>query len=557
MSWIEDPGSFDEFNLTSLKVDQAYLITNSDRNDAWVYSLSDDCYSCPYTRLFEMGKTSAVWVKHNAKYRVYPSDTNLTVLENETKNQLCDINHSMVMDEFGVYNLTLEKGQCNFNTLKEPVNIYLPILIVFFILLGIAILTQAYTLIKNKYSKPAGGSFQERAPAKRRVRALDTFRGMSIVLMIFVNDGGGKYWWIEHATWNGLTFGDLVFPFFLWIMGVCIPISAKSLVSKNVPKYKSLLNIFQRSCKLFLIGLALGTIWPTTLQNMRIFGVLQRFGISYFIVGSLVVLMSRKWKEESKNKFIAMFQDIIVLGWHWLIMLALVTVHLVITFCLPVPGCETGYLGPGGKHENWAHTNCIGGATKYIDLVVLGDQHLYQNPTAKSVYNSGSFDPEGVFGCILSVVHVFFGVQAGTTLLYHHEWKKLITRWLCWGVVTGVVGGALCNFSQEGGVIPVNKNMWSLSYLLVTSSFAFILLSICYILIDVAKIWNGSPFIQPGMNAIIMYIGHSICWSIFPFHWSIPDMETHFINLIESTWGTILWILVAFVLVKKKIFFTI
>lgn len=68
---------------------------------------------------------------------------------------------------------------------------------------------------------------------------------MSIVLMIFVNDGGGLYWWIEHATWNGLTIGDLVFPFFLWIMGVCIPISAKSLVSKNVPKYKSLLNIFQ------------------------------------------------------------------------------------------------------------------------------------------------------------------------------------------------------------------------------------------------------------------------------------------------------------------------
>lgn len=63
-------------------------------------------------------------------------------------------------------------------------------------------------------------------------------------------------------------------------------------------------------------------------------------------------------------------------------------------------------------------------------------------------------------GCILSLVHVFFGVQAGTTLLYHQEWKQLISRWLCWGVITGIIGGALCGFSKEDGVIPVNKNMW-------------------------------------------------------------------------------------------------
>lgn len=62
--------------------------------------------------------------------------------------------------------------------------------------------------------------------------------------MIFVNSGGGHYWWIEHATWNGLHVADLVFPWFLWIMGVCIPISVKSQLNRNIPKRTMILNIF-------------------------------------------------------------------------------------------------------------------------------------------------------------------------------------------------------------------------------------------------------------------------------------------------------------------------
>ncbi|GBP48246.1 Heparan-alpha-glucosaminide N-acetyltransferase [Eumeta japonica] len=70
---------------------------------------------------------------------------------------------------------------------------------------------------------------------QQRLKALDTFRGMAIVFMIFVNDGAGGYWFLEHATWNGLTAGDLVFPSFLWIMGVCIPLAVKSAFAKVVP----------------------------------------------------------------------------------------------------------------------------------------------------------------------------------------------------------------------------------------------------------------------------------------------------------------------------------
>lgn len=70
---------------------------------------------------------------------------------------------------------------------------------------------------------------------KKRLKSLDIFRGIAIVLMIFVNSGGGHYWWIEHAVWNGLHFADLVFPWFLFIMGVCIPLSIKSQITRETP----------------------------------------------------------------------------------------------------------------------------------------------------------------------------------------------------------------------------------------------------------------------------------------------------------------------------------
>ena len=80
------------------------------------------------------------------------------------------------------------------------------------------------------------GSGSGQVTPKKRLQSLDTFRGIAIMLMIFVNSGGGHFWWIEHATWNGLHVADLVFPWFLFIMGVCVPISLRGQLNRNVPK---------------------------------------------------------------------------------------------------------------------------------------------------------------------------------------------------------------------------------------------------------------------------------------------------------------------------------
>lgn len=251
------------------------------------------------------------------------------------------------------------------------------------------------------------------------------------------------------------------------------------------------------------------------------------------------------------------FYDIIILLPQWGVMLLIITIHLAITFSLPVPGCPTGYLGPGGNHEMGQHKNCIGGATGLIDRTILGAKHIYQWPTAKHVYASMAFDPEGVFGCLLTIVQVFFGVQCGMILTIHSKWKARITRWMIWSLSCGLITGILCNFSKENGWIPVNKNMWSLSYVLVTSSFAFTLLSICFYFIDVKKWWDGSPFVYAGMNAIVMYVGHTVFHKMMPWHFRIGEMNTHFILLFESTWNTVLWIGIAYWLYCKNIFYSI
>jgi heparan-alpha-glucosaminide N-acetyltransferase len=93
----------------------------------------------------------------------------------------------------------------------------------------------------------------ETPKVKKRLKSLDIFRGVAIVLMIFVNSGGGHYYWIEHATWNGLHLADLVFPWFLFIMGTCIPLSIKSQVNRQVPMGEIIQKIIKAS-RLLLVS---------------------------------------------------------------------------------------------------------------------------------------------------------------------------------------------------------------------------------------------------------------------------------------------------------------
>lgn len=244
---------------------------------------------------------------------------------------------------------------------------------------------------------------------------------------------------------------------------------------------------------------------------------------------------------------------------QWIVIGVITLIHLLVIFGVKVPSCERGYLGPGGVHEFGKNENCTGGAIGYIDRLILGTDHMYKHARIRAVYDALVFDPEGIFGCLLTVVQVFLGVQCGVTLLVYPTAKDRIRRWIFWGLGLAVVTAVLTLFSVDDGIIPINKNMWSLSFVTVTASLAFLLLSLIYFLVDIRNIGEDfwTIFLYPGMNAIILYVGHSIFNRMWPFHFSFNVMNTHFILLLENVWTVTVWILISHWLYHKKIFYSI
>ncbi|XP_023248345.1 heparan-alpha-glucosaminide N-acetyltransferase-like [Copidosoma floridanum] len=338
---------------------------------------------------------------------------------------------------------------------------------------------------------------------------------------------------------------------------VSIPLSASSALSRGTSKLAlswDILKVYKytpiaHSFYLFFIGVSLNTLANTQLEDIRVFGVLQRFSVAYLVAATVHTLAFRpntatKWKRSS-------LADVMVMLPEWVVAFLVLAAHCLIVLRLPVPDCPNGYFGPGRLYADGKYWNCTGGATGYLDSILLGERHVYRHPMASGVYGSGAFDPESVVGCLPSIFQVFLGMHAGQILKAHRAWKGRLLRWLSWAVVYGLVAGAL----HYTGAIPINKNLWSLSSVMITTCFNLGLLSVFYLVIDVTGAWQGGPFRIPGINALVMYAGHQVLWSMFPFHWKIGRMNSHALLLTESIWCVGLWTLVGYVLHRKKIYF--
>lgn len=574
---MEDPGHyFRGLDLYALDIDTAYLNITSKLNvQYWLYTRNEDCYLCPWKRYDENGFTNSLLTEvsthHTQHYLVSKSgESEFIRTDSASLAEISVCESSFLPGEFGVYDFNLDA--CRIETALEPVNAHLAILVCFLAYVGLAIFCFALKFVPgkpvHKFERWLGWRAEEQekplATGKPRLRSLDTFRGIALAIMIFVNDGGGHYYFFEHATWDGLYVADLVFPWFLWIMGVCIPMSVRSNQKKNTPILSVIYQITKRSIKLFCLGFILNTLggW-IRVERLRVPGVLQRFAISYFVVAVVANLLAKVnlCPKVSDNKKMNILKDILDLAPHWIVMLTILLIHQLVVWLVPAPGCPQGYRGPGGLHD-WSpernFSDCIGGITGYIDKQFFGTAHIYGNPTAKHVYSASAFDPEGLFGSLTTIFQVWLGYQAGYTLqVYADNKPKVVAHWLFWSVLTGGIGCLLCGGSQHGGWIPLNKNLWSLSFVMVTSCFAFALLAFLFVIIDMRNWWKGQPFVYAGMNSILLYCGHSVGYNLFPWHFMVGEMKTHADKLPEALWGMSLWIFIAFVLYKKKVFVTV
>uniref|UniRef100_A0A665TRR4 Si:dkey-192p21.6 n=1 Tax=Echeneis naucrates TaxID=173247 RepID=A0A665TRR4_ECHNA len=286
---------------------------------------------------------------------------------------------------------------------------------------------------------------------------------------------------------------------------------------------------------------------------LRIPGVLQRLGFTYFILA----LLQTFWGQ----KEVPLRSDVVLYWPQWVIIILLETVWLCVTFLMPVPNCPTGYLGAGGIGDNGLYPNCTGGAAGYTDRLMFGD-NMYRYPTCKEMYlTTQPFDPEGVLGTINSIVMGFLGMQAGKIIISYNGFNiHILGRFLAWAVV--LVCCITWRFQTQlvSGFSPnklTGSFCRSLSYVTCMGCFSFLLLAAMYFVSDVKGWWGGQPFIYPGMNSIFVYVGHSLLGFYFPFSWEMNFQQSHWEQLFQSLWGTGLWVLIAYLLYRKKFFLKI
>ncbi|UJR17308.1 hypothetical protein I4U23_004203 [Adineta vaga] len=400
----------------------------------------------------------------------------------------------------------------------------------------------------------------------KRLRSLDTFRGFSLMVMIFVNYGGGGYWFFDHSTWNGLTLADLVFPWFTWMMGVSIVLSQRSLRLKNVRKRTMLWKICRRTIILILLGLC-EQPHLMKFKDLRFCGVLQRLATCYFFTAILVLIFDKDVKPDTTSSSaddyqreqslrIELYRNIFQYWLQWLFVILLVIIWILITFLLHVPDCPTGYLGPGGKHNHEKYWNCTGGVAGYIDRLILGKSHLYNEPTCKEIYSTKiPYDPEGILGNLTGILLCYLGVQAGHIFIHSTRVSRICLQWFAWSIICGCFGLGLSQGGQSDSWIPINKNLWSLTFVFTLASLAFLILPILYLLVDVRQWFTGAPFVWLGMNSIAIYMCHGLFGVSFFVQFDVKN--THAAQLAMNLYGAFFWSLIAGLMYHKKVFIAI
>lgn len=305
---------------------------------------------------------------------------------------------------------------------------------------------------------------------KQRLLSLDFLRGLTVAAMILVNNPGSWghiYAPLEHSEWNGCTPTDLIFPFFLWIVGVSIAF-AMGTKKEDPSLHKAIiLKAIKRGLILYLLGFILAIFgklisdYSTALETVRVLGVLQRIGI-VFIISSIIFVKS------SKKTIFILFVCILVAYWA------------AMTF-IPVPGIGYANLEKETSLAAW------------IDRGILTEAHTW----AQSI----TWDPEGVLSTLPAVGTCLFGVLVGLWMRRKDVDGPTKVAWLFSAGILAVILGLIWDLQ-----FPINKALWTSSFVLYTGGLASIALALCYWIIDVQNYKRfTTPFVIYGVNAITVF----------------------------------------------------
>jgi predicted acyltransferase len=301
-------------------------------------------------------------------------------------------------------------------------------------------------------------------PVTQRLVSLDAFRGATMALMVLVNnsgDGAHTYGPLNHSAWNGWTITDVVFPSFLWIVGVALTLSLGGRLERGVAKSVLMLQALKRAAILYALGLLVYLFPFFNFGTMRILGVLQRIAICYLIAAAIYI-----WTPKVRAQIVWI---VALLAGYWLIM-ALV----------PTPGYGAGRFDVEG---NLSH---------YVDHLVLG-VHNYSG--------TKTWDPEGIISTLPAIATALFGILAGHVLRLKKDLTERTTILFLAGNVL-IALGLICDIW-----LPINKKLWTSSFSLFMAGLDFVLLAGFLYLVDVKGHRRiVRPAVILGMNAIGIYM---------------------------------------------------
>jgi len=335
-------------------------------------------------------------------------------------------------------------------------------------------------------SSAAAGSTTVTAPSSR-VLSVDVLRGITIAFMILVNDpGDGKhaYEQLDHSAWNGCTLTDLVFPTFLFIVGISIILSIHSRLQRGASRRELAIHTFRRAVTIFVVAMLINLVPFFRFTHLRLYGVLPRIAACYLIAG-LICLTTQK----AKN-LLAITAALLVSYW------------LIMRF-IPVPGFgipthDIPLLDPDRNLAAWLDRGVMGFLQRTIHT-----GRLYEITR----------DPEGLLSTIPAIGTTLLGSVAALWLRRTGGKSPSITRAQC---ALGLLLSGLLGIGS--GLVwdvwfPINKKLWTSSYVLFAAGCALVGLAVCYWLIDMQRFnetkvgkWLTWPWLVFGSNAIIAYV---------------------------------------------------
>ncbi|MBR4388862.1 MAG: DUF1624 domain-containing protein [Prevotella sp.] len=352
---------------------------------------------------------------------------------------------------------------------------------------------------------------------QQRLISLDVLRGITVAGMILVNAGqGDTFAPLKHSHWNGMTPCDLVFPFFLFIMGISTYLSLRKFnfqLSAQVVR-----KIIKRTVIIFAIGLAINwlgsAVWgDASLSHLRLMAVLQRIALCYCVVSFLALLMKHRFLVPAIIGILAAYAVILLVG--------------------------NGYAEDASN------------IAVSIDRAILGENHLYHT----------AVDPEGLLGTLPAIAHTLIGFFCAKLMMETKETADKVLRFMIAGA-TMIFAGYLLQYG-----LPLNKSIWSPSFVLMTCGLAASLQGLLMFVIDIKgkKRWT-TPFLVFGVNPLFLYVFSEVMAILFGrfgisealyngIHAVVPN--TYWTSLFFALAHVLICGLVGYPLFKKKIYIKI